>query len=293
VVKKALLVLALLLPFLFASCEKKNALKIGHGGGYLSAALYAAQKELGSQVDIRQFNSLSDVAYSLLLGALDAGFVGVDKLAAFSELDGFEQLTVVGKITYPYGATLVLRKGLNLRLQELNGLTVAASSPHCVLLKEFTEDAKRLKANISDIKYEYMAFDAMIPALEAKAVDAAILRGTYSVIALQDGHSILYQNWEVKPGDECCPAIVDQAALVLLARRDKLNEIKPLLDALLLAQKLSPDQLRRAVADNTVIPFNILQGQPVPEFSLASDELVEIFVKAAGESHEDEDSHDE
>jgi len=299
-VKKAFLVLALVLPFFFASCEEKNAqnntLKVGHGGGYLSASLYAAQKELGKQIDIRQFNSLSDVAYSLLLGALDAGFVGVDKLAAFAELEGFEQLTVVGKVTYPYGATLVLRKGLNLRLQELNGLTVAVSSPHCVLLEEFIKDATRLKANVSNIKYEYMPFDAMVPALTAKTVDAAIIRGTYAVIALQEGHSILYQNWEMKPGDECCPAIVEQAALVLLARRDKLDAVKPLIDALLASQKLSPDQLRTSVAENTVIPFKVLQGQPVPEFSVANDELVEIFVKAAKEHdgdehhHEDEDS---
>jgi ABC-type nitrate/sulfonate/bicarbonate transport system substrate-binding protein len=285
-VKKAFLFLALLLPLFFASCEKKDKLKIGHGGGYLSATLYAAQEKLGNQVDIRQFNSLSDVAYSLLLGELDAGFVGVDKLAAFSELDGFEKLTVVGKVTYPYGATLVLRKGLNLRLQELNGLTVAVSSPQCVLLEEFVKDATRLNANISNIKYEYMPFEAMIPALTAKVVDAAIIRGTYAIIALQEGHSILYQNWEVQPGDECCPAIVDQAALVLLARREKLDAIKPLLDALLSSQKLSPDQLRTSVANNTVIPFNVLQGQPVPEFSLAGDELVEIFVKAAKEENE-------
>ncbi|GBU24273.1 hypothetical protein R83H12_00901 [Fibrobacteria bacterium R8-3-H12] len=292
-VKKTLLALALLLPLFFASCEKKNVLKVGHGGGYLSAALYAAQEKLGNKIDIQQFNSLSDVAYSLLLGELDAGFVGVDKLAAFAELDGFEKLTVVGKVTYPYGATLILRKGLNLRLQELNGLTVAVSSPHCVLLEEFIKDATRLNANISNIKYEYMPFDAMIPALEAKAVDAAIIRGTYSVIALQDGHSILYQNWEVQPGDECCPAIIDQAALVLLARRERLDAVKPLIDALLSSQKLSPDQLRSSVANNTVIPVKLLQGQPVPEFSLANDELVEVFVKAAKEHGEGEHHHDD
>jgi len=126
------------------------------------------------KVDIRQFGSLSDVAYSLLHGELDAGFIEPDKLAALSELPGFERLTVVGKVTYPYGATLVLRKGLNARLQDLNGLTVALSSPHCVLQQEFVKDAERLKADISGVKYEYMPFDAMVPALEAKAVDAAI-----------------------------------------------------------------------------------------------------------------------
>jgi hypothetical protein len=78
------------------------------------------------------------------------------------------------------------------------------------------------------------------------------------VVALQEGHSILYQNWEVKPGDECCPAIIDQAALVLLARRDRLEAVKPFVEALAtVEEKLSPDELRRAVADKTVIPFEI------------------------------------
>jgi len=297
-VKKALVVLPFVLPLFLILCgngNERKTLKVGHGGGYLSAALYAARGTLGDKADIRQFGSLSDVAYSLLNGALDAGFVEVDKLAALSELPGFENLTVVGKVTYPYGATLVLRKGLNARLNELNGLTVALSSPHCVLLKEFAEDAERLHADISGVKYEYMPFDAMVPALEAKVVDAAIIRGTYSIVALQDGHSVLYQNWEVKPGDECCPAIIDQAALVLLARRDKSDAVRPLLDALSAAQKLPPDELRRAVADNTVIPLKILEGQPVPEFSLADDGLVEIFVESAkehggGRDDEEDDS---
>jgi ABC-type nitrate/sulfonate/bicarbonate transport system substrate-binding protein len=273
------------------ACEKDDVLKVGHGGGHLSAAVYAAKESVGKKVDLQRFNSLSDVAYALLAGTLDIGFVESDKLAALSELEGFERLTVIGKVTYPYGATLVLRKGLNVRLQELNGLTIAVSTPHCKLLEEFTADAMRLKANISDVKYKYMAFDAMIPALEAKVVDAAIIRGSYSVVALQEGHSILYQNWEMVPGDECCPAIIDQAALVLLARRERVDAAKPFLDALLEAQKLSPNQLRQSVANNTVIPFEILKGQPVPEFSLASDTLAEIFAEHHGEHH-DEGEHE-
>jgi len=209
-------------------------------------------------------------------------------LQPFRLLDGFERLTVAGKVTYPYGATLVLRKGLNKRINELDGLTIAASAPDCKLLEEFTADAQRLSADISNVRYVYMAFDAMIPALEAGLVDAAILRGSSSIIALHEGHSILYQNWDVEPGDECCPAIIDQAVLVLLAQRDKLEELQPFLNALVEAQKLSPDELRRAVADNTVIPYDILLGQPVPEFSLADDELVEIFLEAAEEHNGDD-----
>jgi hypothetical protein len=158
------------------------------------------------------------------------------------------------------------------------------------LLEEFGKDARRLGADISGVKFEYVPFEAMLPALEAKKVDAAIIKGSYAVVALQEGHAILYQNWEVEPGDECCPAVIDQAALVLLARRDKLEAVKPFVQALVSAQELPPDRLRRAVADNTVIPFEILEGQPAPEFSPADDELVEIFLEAAHEHHDEDDS---
>jgi len=284
---KRLTVFALFFPLFLVliSCGKNDAkLKVGHGGGNLSAALYAAQNDLAA--DIQQFHSSSDIAYSLLLGTLDAGFVEAEKLASFAALDGFNKLTVVGKVSYPYGATLILRKGLDNRLHELGGLTIAAMSPNCMLLQKFLGDASRLKADVSGIKFEYMAFDAMIPALEASKIDATVIKGSSSIAALQAGHSILYQNWDMEPGDGHCPAISDhQAVLVLLAQRNRLDAVKPLVDALLSAQKLSPDQLRRAVANNTVIPFEILQGQPVPEFSPAGDELVKIFIEAAHNHH--------
>ena len=184
-VKKQSLVFSLILPLVFilnacaANEAQSSLLAIGHGGGYLSAAMYAADYE----ADVQQFRSSSDIAYALLSGALDAGFVEADKLAALAELDGFERLTIVGKVTYPYGATLVLRKGLNVRLQELDGLVIAASSPECVLLDEFVVDAGRLGAELSDVKFIYMAFEAMLPALESGVVDAAIIKGSFAVIA--------------------------------------------------------------------------------------------------------------
>jgi len=283
------LVVTLLFSVLLFSCVKNDGvLRIGHGGGYLSAAVFAAQQTDLQSIDFQQFNSSSDIAYGLLSGTLDAGFVEADRLAAFSKLSGFKRLTVVGKITYPYGATLVLRKGLNNRLNELGNLTVATSAPHCVLLEQFTEDAQRFSADLSNVKYLYMPFDTMLPALEARTVDAVIIKGTYSVVALHEGHSILYQNWEVRPGDECCPAVIDQAALVLLTRKDKVKALEPFITALTATENLSPDQLRRVVAENTILPFEILQGQPVPEFSLADDELAEIFIEAADEHHGEE-----
>ncbi len=289
-VKRPSLALAslLLLVLVFITCGKKEKepLRVGHSGGYLSAALYAAQDSLAN-VDIQHFHSTSDIAYALLLGTLDAGFVEAEKLTAFAAMHGFDQLVAVGKVTYPYGATLILRKGLNVRLQELSGLTIAVSEPNCVLLDSFSVDAARLGADISNVKYEYMVFHAMLPALESGDVDAAIIKGSYAVAALQAGHSILYQNWNVQPGDECCPAILEQAALVLLVRRNKLEAVKPFVDALIFAQKSPPDYLRHSVAEHSVIPFEILRGQPVPEFSVADDELLKTLLE-----HKHEDGHD-
>jgi len=289
-VRKAILSFALILALtpVFVTCGKGGArdiFRVGHSGGYLSAVLYAAQDSIGAWTDIRYFQSTSDVAYALILGRLDVGFVDAEKLAALAAMDGFDKLTVVGKVTYPYGATLVLRKGLNVRLHELDGLTVAASEAQCALRVKFVEDAARLGADISGLRDEYMTFGAMLPALESGAVDAAIIKGSYSVAALQAGHSILYQNWEVEPGDECCPAIIAQAALVLLARRDKADAARKLVDALTAAQKLPQDSLRMAVARRSVIPFEMLLGQPVPEFSSDSDELVRAFVESAAKHH--------
>ena len=302
-VKKPIYYIVYIVAFLFllssvlTACGiRKSELRVGHGGGYPSAALYAAD----FPTDLYKFKTSADIVYALIASMLDVGFVEAEKLAALAELDGFEQLTVIGKVTYPYGATLVLRKGLtNVRLQELGKLTIAVSEPGCTLLEAFIEDATRWGADISGLTFAYMPFDAMLPALAAEVVDAAITRGSYALIALQEGHNILYQNWEVEPGDECCPAIIDQAMLVLLARRDKLSVTKPFIDALISAQALPSDQLRQAVAKHTVISFDLLQGHPVPEFSPADDELVKIFVQSAKDhgpdrhhAHDDEnDDH--
>ncbi|MCL2072181.1 MAG: hypothetical protein FWH07_08145 [Oscillospiraceae bacterium] len=268
------IILVLSLSLILTACgtdEARDAvLKIGHGGGYLSATIYAAEYD----ADFSQFHSSSDIGYALLAGTLDAGFIETDKLTAFSMLSGFERLTVAGVITYPYGAVVVLRKGLDNRLQELGGLTIAARSPDCALLQTFITDAQRLNADLSQVNYSYMAFDAMLPALEAGIVDAAVIKGHYSVTAQAEGHLVLYQNWEVAAGDECCPPIIDQTILVLLVRRDKSEQAEVFTDALTATGLLAPDKLRHAVADNTAIRFETLQNHPVPEFSTADDGLI-------------------
>jgi ABC-type nitrate/sulfonate/bicarbonate transport system substrate-binding protein len=259
------------------------------------AALYAAmgQEGWGKHYAALKFGSSADVGYALLTGDVDAGFVEIDKLSALEKLAGLKRLTAIGRVVYPYGATLVLRKGLNLRINELAGLRIAVSSPECVLLGAFHKDAQRLGFDVSNLVYKTVPFQSMLPALESGDVDAAVIKGTYAVFALQQGHSILYQDWEVQPGDECCPAIIDQAALVLLVRKDKSAAGLELVNLLLKAQELDADALRKAIARESTIPAALLEGQPVAEFAPADDTLVGLLISHAheeGESHADEDA---
>ncbi|MDR1732475.1 MAG: hypothetical protein LBR61_10340 [Synergistaceae bacterium] len=272
--------------------------RIGHSGANLPAALYLASEEQDWKrgFEASRFGSGSDVGYALLSGGLDAGFVDIEKVRSLEKLPGFGNLTALGRITFPYGAALVLRRGLNLRLRELGNIRIAVTSPQCVLLRAFQKDAERLKADISGVVYEYMPFDAMIPALEAKEADAAVIKGAFAVAALHQGHSILYQDWEVRPGDECCPAIVDQAVQVLLARKELQKKGEELVTRLLNAEQKGPKALRQAIARSTSIPLALLEGQPVPEFNRADDNLVALlteFLDEQGIRVPDDDDDDE
>ncbi|GHV45573.1 hypothetical protein FACS1894204_05060 [Synergistales bacterium] len=271
---------------------------VGHTGGNIVSALYRATErpEWSEKFEAVKFGSTADVGYALISGTIDAGFVDVTRVKYFANLPGFEKLTGVGRITFPYGATLVLRKGLNLRIKELAGRKIAASAPECVLLGAFKDDAKRLNADISDVTFVYMPFDAMIPALEAREVDGAVIKGATAAVAVSQGHSILYQNWDVQPGDECCPAIIDQAVQVLLARRDAKEAGDALVKSLLEVQADGPEILRKSVAEHTTIPLSILESQPVPEFDTADDSLVvllsEFYDEEGNKLDLDEDAED-
>ncbi|MDR1874197.1 MAG: hypothetical protein LBQ90_04180 [Synergistaceae bacterium] len=293
------LVSALLLFYAFRT-PRPAPFRIGHSGGNLVAALYLASEGEGWEgFDAVKFNSTADIGYALLSGGLDAGFVEIEKIRSLEKLSGFENLTGMGRITFPYGATLVLRRGLNLRLGELKGIRIAVSSPRCVLLGALLKDAERLRADLSDVSYEVMPFDAMIPALESKTVDAAVIKGAFAVAAIHQGHSVLYQNWDVQPGDECCPAIVDQAVQVLLVRKEQSGKGEALTNLLLLAETEGPDALRRATARRTALSLEALDRQPVPAFDRADDSLVALLTEfldddgirivEEDEEHEEED----
>lgn len=263
--------------------ENKELIKVGHGGGNIVSALYEAEKndEFNNKYESKRLESNSTVAYALLSGNLDIGFVEAEKIKSMSKLEGFDKLKSVGKITYPYGATLILRKDLTNKITELNGLKIAVSSPNCKLLKAFSEDAERLNADISGIEYVTLEFDAMLPALEAKKVDAVIIKGFYSALALKEGHKVIYQNWDVVPGDECCPAIIDQAAFIMISNEKSYEEGKALAELLLKSQEAaSEDELRKSIAENTTIPYEILKNQPVAKFSTDANQIIKVFLEA-------------
>jgi ABC-type nitrate/sulfonate/bicarbonate transport system substrate-binding protein len=279
---------ALVLTACGPSPEKaERPVDVGHSGSPLTASLYAAAAtpEGGKALSLKKFGSPADVGYALLSGDIDAGFIEPAKLKGLSSLPGFRKLEVIGKVTYPYGATVILRKGLSLRLNELSGHPVAASSETCRLLRAFLQDAARAGLDADKLKLRYMPFETMIPALEAGKADAAVVKGAYAALALPAGHSILYQKWDVEAGDECCPPTIDQTEFILLARKEQVRAAERFLRLLEEAEKRSPAQLRQAVSGATGIPAEQLDAFPVGTFQRAGEELIELFAAHRHEKH--------
>ncbi|MCL1936094.1 MAG: hypothetical protein FWF57_06970 [Defluviitaleaceae bacterium] len=261
------------------SADNEN-IKIAHSGGFLPAVMYAAiDNGIKIPMDVYNISNSSDIAFSLLSGYLDAGFLDAETIRYFQNLNGFDDLRILGKITYPYGSTLVLRAGLDRRVSELSGLVIAAKDPNCALLSTFKTDAERFNIDLTDVEFIYMPEYTFLSALEAGIVDAAIIQGAYTTIALGEGHTVLYQSWDVEATDDCCPATVAHAALILFARNDSIDNVMPFVNYLYTTNRFSsPDTLRHAVANNTVIPFENMVGQPMPSFALADDNFLHVIV---------------
>jgi ABC-type nitrate/sulfonate/bicarbonate transport system substrate-binding protein len=259
--------------------------RIGHTGSPLLSALYAAGKQSGWNENFLsvKFGTSADVGYALISGEIDAGFVEPSKALIIKKLPEFKNIEVIGKITYPYGAILVVRRGLYLRMQDLEGHTIAASEPSCNLVHAFRKDLQWLKVDPAKIKFEYMPFEVMIPALEAGKIDAAVIKGSYAVLAEKLGYTIPYLQWEVTAGDKCCPAILAQTEFLLLAKREKKTIAEGLARKLLEAEKLPEAQIKTATAEATGIPINILNALPPGSFSFADAALLKLFEEHAQE----------
>jgi len=198
-------------------------LRIGYTGSPVAAPLYvaeAAQSAADRQpLKLVAFKTSGDAGYALLSGDVDAALIETAKTPNLLNRGTSARLKVAGMIQFPYGASLVLRKDLTLRLGDLAGRKVGAEGEDCELVHQFKKDARRLGLDPEKIRMVYMPFEDMLPALEAKIVEAILTKGSYGLIGESLGHKILYQNWDVAAGaDECCPAILAQTVYFLVVR---------------------------------------------------------------------------
>lgn len=260
----------------------KQTLRVGHESTPILGVLFAAAQMDGRTAppfSLVPFGSSGDIGYALLSGDLDAGFVETSKAGNLFKTKGAEKLKVAGAIQFPYGGTLVVRKDLNIRLHELSGRKIAASEPDCSIVVQFKKDATRYSADLKGVKLVYMPFAEMLPALEAKKVDGALVKASYALLAELQEHKILYQNWDVQAGDACCPAVLAQSEFLLLVREDQALTVRPLIEELEKANALPTDAIRRIVGKRLNYSEAALARFPVATFSTPSDELIKILGK--------------
>jgi ABC-type nitrate/sulfonate/bicarbonate transport system substrate-binding protein len=270
------------LTFISSACQDRNSSqdsvppvrlpRVGYSPNPLLGPLYAAQAQ-GKAWELTKFASSGDIGYSLISGEIDAGFVETEKALKLIKAPGGEKLKVAGAIQFPYGATLVVRKDLKLRLGDLAGKRIAALEADCILNHQFNTDAKRHGLDTKTLKYSYMPFADMLPALEAKAIDGVLVKGAHAVLAELQGHKIIYQNWDIKAGaDDCCPPSIAQTEYFLLVREQASERMKPLIAALVTASDLPPTQLRQAISRLLGYPQAALEQYPTASFAVVTEE---------------------
>ncbi|BCS54135.1 ABC transporter substrate-binding protein [Geobacter sp. SVR] len=272
--------------FLLAACQDRptagsaaaeRPVKIGYHPNPLLGPLYAVNGK-GSGWKLVTFGTGGDVGYSLLSGEVEAGFVDTEKALKLIKAPGGERLKVAGVIQFPYGATLVVRKDLKLRLGDLKGKHLAALEADCIINHQFNKDARKHGLDPKSIRYSYMPFADMLPALESKSIDGALVKGAHGVLAELAGHKILYQNWEIKAGaDDCCPPAIAQAEYFLVVREQAVERVKPLVAALTTTNDLPPSSLRQAIAANLGYPVAALEQYPTSTFAAVSEDLKKML----------------
>jgi ABC-type nitrate/sulfonate/bicarbonate transport system substrate-binding protein len=258
---------------------KAGAIRTGYSNSPLLGTLYAIQEQAQAAAgpsawQLKQFGSGGDIGYALISGEIDAGFVETDKALQLLKTVEGKQLKVAGAVEFPYGATLVVRKDLNIRLADLSGRHLAALEADCIINHQFNRDARRHGLDPKKIRYSYLPFADMLPALEAGAIDGALVKGAYGVLAELAGHKILYQNWDIKAGsDDCCPPAIAQTEFLLVVREKSASRVRPLVTALLAANDLPPMEIRAAVSRSLGYPAAALEQYPVATFAAVGNEL--------------------
>jgi len=276
----ALLVLSTIATF--TGCPSVRKSPIGFPGGPLLPSLYVAQKESSviKSFSFSQFDQQSDIAIALAAGKLDAGFVDPATIKYLKEKNLLDGLTILGKVEFTYGATAVLSKKFSGDFDSsVQGLRVAIDSPDCVLGQSFLAESERRGIDTKAYTIEYIPFSDMVTALEADKVDIIVARPSYAAIATGLGHRVIYRNYDV-PADSCCPATLNQLALILLVRTSAVDTVAPLVKALLNDEESTTRKdLRNAVHDETGIALDVLEQFPLAVFSGADDKLLHLIQK--------------
>jgi ABC-type nitrate/sulfonate/bicarbonate transport system substrate-binding protein len=251
--------------------------RVGYNPNPLLGPLYTAQAK-DKAWELIKFGTGGDIGYALISGDVDAGFVETEKALQLIKAPGGEKLKIAGAIQFPYGATLVIRKDLKVRLDDLAGKRIAALEADCILNHQFNKDAKRHGLDPKTLKFSYMPFADMLPALESKSIDGALVKGAHAVLAELQGHKIIYQNWDIKAGaDDCCPPSIAQTEYFLLVREEAVERVKPLITALVTASDLPPTQLRQAIGTQLGYPAAALEQYPTATFAVVSPEQVKLL----------------
>jgi ABC-type nitrate/sulfonate/bicarbonate transport system substrate-binding protein len=286
-----LLIIVAILYVIKSNTEKPVLDRIGYDASPLLAPFFYAvdKNNLTNEIELQKLRSSSDIGYALLSKSISAGFVEPFRLSEMKHLKGFEDLQAVGGITFPYGVSVVVRKGLQIRLQDLKELVVAVSDQDTKLLGAFIHDVARFNITFNEDDFTVLSSDAILPALETGAIDAVVLKATHAILAQIEGHSILYQKWDVEPGDECCPPIVDQLVYVLVVQKewDKTERLQQLL---LEASNDDTKNIRKSLQNYVAVPASFLDDVPIAKYEILPNENVEILEKHAGRNHQKEKS---
>ena len=249
----------------------EDVIRIGYKPSPMLHLVYTAKgtdifKEKGLNVEFIEFGSTHDVEYALISRKIDAGFVEPEHTIHLLDADEGFQLHIAGIITFPYGASLVVRKDLKIRLDDLEGRTVAAESPFCALLKQFRADARKYDVNVSNITFVYMEPTDMLPALEAGKIDAAISKTNFALLAESQGHYTLYQNWEIKEKDDCCALYQDNLEYFFIVRTIDDEKIQGLVDVFSLLDGAGDEERKQSIVEYSGFPEKLLEKYPVSRF---------------------------
>lgn len=293
-------VIPFLFLLLFTGCD--NATQTWNGTvGLRPSPLFAFLNHTQVQLNdsgllhLQLFHDINQIGISLLAGELQAGLLDPAASANLLKVAG-NQFTIAGLVEFPYGATLVMRRGLSLRLPELAGKRIARTFTSCRLVKQISNDVPRLGLAIDSVNWVAMPPVEMAPALEAGLVEAAVVSGDLAIQLQSLGHTILYQNWHMTESDDCCPKTNNQTGYYLLHQR-KVKIPHAVLSAFVASNKVPTAELRSHMARFSQLPDSILANLPVSSFQIIDSTQAELLTKQLvtiqnNESHDQHEDHE-